>query len=109
MVWLRMKCLTRSIGDASLVFQRTETVTYGPQMDGRRASGAHARADLLAPVFMRFLYAPPTFLSCFYDRVAKLQAESIQGCIVMDRIFLIVLIGFAVLSAALLGLCAAMV
>jgi hypothetical protein len=57
-------------------------------------------------IFMRSLYAQVTFLPRFYDLVAKLQAETIQGCIVMDGIFLIVLIGFAVLSAALLGLCA---
>lgn len=57
-------------------------------------------------IFMGSLYAQATFLPCFYDPVAKLQAETIQGCFVMDGIFLIVLIGFAALSAALLGLCA---
>ncbi|WP_340524432.1 hypothetical protein [Cupriavidus necator] len=61
---------------------------------------------LIARIFMRSLYAPATFLPCFYDPVANLQAETIQGCFVMDGIFLIVLTGFAVLSAALLGLCA---
>lgn len=57
-------------------------------------------------IFMRSLHAPVTFLPGFYDPVAKLQAETIQRCFVMDGIYLIVLICFAVLSAALLGLCA---
>ncbi|SOY86113.1 conserved protein of unknown function [Cupriavidus taiwanensis] len=55
---------------------------------------------------MRSLCAPATFLSSFYTPIDKLQAETTQGCLVMDGIFLLVLIGFAVLSAALLGLCA---
>ena len=61
---------------------------------------------LIARIFIRSLYAPAIFLPCFYDPVANLQAETIQGCFAMDGIYLIVLIGFAVLSAALLGLCA---
>jgi hypothetical protein len=55
---------------------------------------------------MRSLYATHTFLPRFYDRLANLQAENHGRCVVMDLIFLIVLIGFAAPTAALLGLCA---
>lgn len=73
---------------------------------GAAPGGSHRIC--LPRIFIRSLYAPITFLPGFYDPVAKLQGETIQRCFVMDGIYLIVLIGFAVLSAALLGLCAAL-